>query len=135
MQREHSLDTDELLSLAELAEHLGKSRQCLYQWRARRVFPFRVYGSGRRLRVNRKEVDEYVARNGAVPGPPPVEPTNNHEDSAPAPVIENHRDMEIPLGESVTLPVAAEMVRRIENGARLSVVLGESGCCLRIAMR
>jgi excisionase family DNA binding protein len=126
---------EELLSIAELARYLGKSRQSLYQWRARGVFPFRTIGEGRGLKVAKSEVDEYLTRNGKSRGPEkPQEPladdSRNRRAASPG---TNGAAVEIRLAEGTRLEDAAELVRRMQEGAETSIICTPEGCVLRVS--
>jgi excisionase family DNA binding protein len=119
------LPEGEMLSLAELAEYLGKSRQTIYQWRSRGNFPFRTYGSGKSLRVARSEVDAHLASLGEAP-PARVQPRVQPR------VRSSGTALQIELAEGTNLSEVAEALKRIRAGAEVSVVLSEHGCVMRI---
>ena len=119
----------ESFSMAELAEYLGKSRQTIYQWRARGQFPFRTFGSGRKLRVRKDEVDAYLSREGKQP----TRPAAAAPAIAPRRAVQGSREtIELRLAPNCNLSEVAEFVERVRQGAETAVILGTDGCTIRV---
>ncbi len=68
--------TDRWLSVEEISEHLGVSKDTIYTWRNKKGMP--AHRVGRLWKFKASEVDEWV-RSGQAAEPSEDEPRNSNE--------------------------------------------------------
>ena len=88
-RRRREIDTDQLLSTADVTGIIGKHRTTLYRWIKRKWFPAKVVRQGRAVGWLRSEIEQYLTGSAEVPSSdacparsPTKYPISGRDDSA-----------------------------------------------------
>ena len=66
-RRRREIDTDQLLSTADVTRIIGKHRTTLYRWIKRKWFPAKVVRQGRAVGWLKSDIERYLTGSAEVP--------------------------------------------------------------------